>query len=226
MRIKVIGIGGIGGCLLPVLCKFANYFPDSVEIVLVDGDDFEEKNKPRQFFDEFGNKAEVTQKSLENSFLNIHFGCIPEYVALDNIIEVVCEKDIVFLCVDNHATRKLVSDYCQILSDVAVISGGNDFTDGNIQVFVRENRQNITPPLANDRHPEIANPKDKLPNEASCAELFSSEPQLVIMNNIIAAMMLSCFYAYLDGKLNYQEAYVDIITGNCRAVSLAEAGVC
>ena len=61
MRVKVIGIGGIGGCLLPVLCKFLDFkTSDKVTLVLVDGDSYETKNLDRQFFDDFGNKAEVT----------------------------------------------------------------------------------------------------------------------------------------------------------------------
>jgi hypothetical protein len=34
--------------------------------------------------------------------------------------------NVILLCVDNHATRKLVNDHCATLPDVCLISGGND----------------------------------------------------------------------------------------------------
>lgn len=219
MRVKVIGIGGIGGCLLPVLCKFLSYHEEkNVDMVLVDGDTYERKNAERQFFKKVGNKAEVTAERLRDDFPRVGFEFLFMYADEANIESIIREGDIVFLCVDNHATRKLVSDCCEELSDVVLISGGNGFTDGNIQVFVRKDGEDVTLPLTNDRHPEIAEPKDKHPNELSCEELMVSEPQLIIMNNAIAAAMLNCFYAYLQGKLNYTELYVDIITGNSRPV--------
>ena len=121
--------------------------------------------------------------------------------------------------VDNHATRKLVSDRCEDLENVVLISGGNDFTDGNVQVHIRRDGQNITLPIANDFHPEIMYPEDRNPADAGCEELAQSQPQLVIANNAIAATMLSVFYAYLQDKITYDEIYVDILRGNSRAVN-------
>jgi len=72
--------------------------------------------------------------------------------------------------------------------------------------------------LANDFHPEIQNPQDKNPDDMSCEELAVSEPQLLITNNAIATCMLNAFYAYLRGKVSYDEVYVDILTNNTRQV--------
>jgi len=86
MRVKVIGIGGIGGCLLPVLCKFLNYYDKqgNVDVVLVDGDAYESDNAKRQFFNELGNKAEVTAARLGEQFPNLHFEFISEYIDENN----------------------------------------------------------------------------------------------------------------------------------------------
>jgi len=50
-RIVVIGLGGIGSALVEPLCRFLN-FDDKAEwqVVLVDGDNYEEKNTSRQTF--------------------------------------------------------------------------------------------------------------------------------------------------------------------------------
>ena len=43
-----------------------------------------------------------------------------------------------FLCVDNHKSRMIINNYCKQLNDVILFSGGNEFTDGNVQIYVRK----------------------------------------------------------------------------------------
>ncbi len=227
MKIKVIGIGGIGCCLLPTLCRFLDFYENPGEedkcVTLIDGDIYTEENESRQSFSRLGNKAEVTEDDLSEIFSSIIFNSVPHFVIEENIVGLIREHDIVFLCVDNHATRKLVSDRCEELNNVVLISGGNEFTDGNIQVHVRKDGEDLTLPVANSYHPEIEFPRDKNPGEASCDELVKSAPQLVFMNNMIAAMMLACFYNYLNDKTDYDEVYCDILTGNNRAVKRSKS---
>jgi len=218
MKIRVIGCGGIAGRLLDTLCRFLNYHPDfqDAEISLIDGDTYEEKNRDRQAFDELGNKAEVTAKSLELQFPSIYFRAHPTYIDQDNIIMLLREGDLIFSCVDNHATRKLVSDHCEELDNVVVISGGNDYIDGNVQVHIRKDGENLTLPIANEYHPEIEEPEDESPadideREGGCDVEVVSEPQLLIANNYIAAGMLNAFYSYLEGEIDYDEAYLDVL---------------
>lgn len=226
LKVKVIGTGGIGLCLLPTLSRFLNYsteaFP-SVDITLVDGDSFEEKNKNRQGFKELGPKASVTADQYREEYPRINFFDIPAYIDDYNVDQIVDENDIVLLCVDNHKTRKLVSDHASKLKNVTVISGGNDWTDGNVLVHIRKNNKDLTPPLASKFHPEISNPTDEHPNETrqrlGCQANIPSSPQLVITNNAVAATMLNIFYDIVDEKQNekimqnpskYAEAYVDV----------------
>ena len=146
MKIKVIGIGGIGSCLLPTLCRFLEHYEnigEEVNVTLIDGDIYTEENESRQNFSRLGSKAEVSTDDLKEIFNCIRFNSVPHYVVEENIVGIIRENDIVFLCVDNHATRKLVSDRCEELENVVLISGGNEFTDGNIQVHVRKNGENF-----------------------------------------------------------------------------------
>lgn len=222
MNIKIIGIGGVGGILLPILAKYLNYYQkeSSITMTAIDGDAYEDENKTRQFFHRIGNKAEVSIERIKSQFPDLICEFKAEYITTDNIEYLIEERDILFLAVDNHKTRLLVSDFCEnYLDDAVLISGGNEYIDGNMQIYIRKEGENITLPIANSFHPEIQNPKDKSPDELGCEEIIESEPQLIFTNNFIAAIMLNAFYAHLQCELKYDEVYADIITNNCRSVA-------
>jgi len=227
LKIKVIGTGGIGLCLLPSLCRYLNYngekFP-AVEVSLIDGDTFEERNRERQDFVETGPKASMTAAEYRGKFPRLMFWDHPVYVADHNIIQLIRENDIVLLCVDNHKTRKLISDRAEELKNVTIISGGNDWTNGNVLLHLRREEKNLTPPLASKYHQEILNPTDENPADVEqkaegCAELAVAAPQLLITNNYIAANMLAALYNIIDeGRYekvlaaphNFAEVYCDL----------------
>jgi molybdopterin/thiamine biosynthesis adenylyltransferase len=219
MKIKVIGIGGIGDALLLTLIRYLYFQKPSARITLIDGDNYEEKNRERQSFDRIGNKAEIKAERLRLDFSQLSIKAEPEYITPESAEYLIEDGDIVFLCVDNHKTRSFVSEFCRDVDNITLISGGNDYTDGNIQVYVRRNGEDLTLPLGNKYHPEIAFPQGRSPHEIGCGEVVESNPQLVITNNFIAALMLNAFYACSQGKFQYDEVYGDILTNNCRAVN-------
>ena len=221
-KIKVIGAGGIGGHLVEPLARYLSYGDDYAEITIVDGDKFEDRNKERQRFTENENKAEHTVGLLKEEFPKIHFRSKGEYITEDNVISTIREGDVVLMCVDNHATRKLVSDRCADLDNVTLISGGNDFTDGDVIIYSRKNGKDVTKPLT--ALSEIANPSDKNPGTLSdeerqgCEQEAQANPQLLFMNLDIASLMLSCYYAHEQGNLNAHRVFSDIKTQARRAV--------
>lgn len=219
-RIKVVGAGGIGGVLLPTLARYLNYSSDKDEVVLtvIDGDTYEPRNRDRQSFHRIGNKAEVTVEMLKQTFPDVSIRACGEFVTPNSVEYLLAEGDTILLCVDNHKTRKLVSDFCRDLDSVVLISGGNEYTDGNIQVYVRKDGVDITLPLANKFHPEIQKPRDKSPHEIGCGEEALVDPQLLITNFLIAALMLNALWASSQGNLTYDEVYACIVGNNCRAV--------
>lgn len=223
MNFKVIGIGGVGCCLVDRLALFLNHRCQGDELVLMDGDEFKEKNRDRQKFNTFGNKAEVKARELSQDYSTVCVRAEPHYVISDNIVSFIREGDTVFLAVDNNATRKLVSDRCEELDNVLLISGGNELTNGGAQAFWRRDRQNMTLPLANAYHANIQRPRDKNPGEVGCDELIESEPQILFMNNLVAAKMLGIFYGYIvKSEIKYDEVYCDLLTGNCLAINRRE----
>jgi molybdopterin/thiamine biosynthesis adenylyltransferase len=195
------------------LCRFLNYSDESssTNIKLVDGDHYESKNYKRQDFTFVGNKASIKASEMKGKFQNLSFQMYEEYVNDKNVSYVIKENDIVFICVDNHKSRMVINNYCKKLKNVTIISGGNELTDGNVQIYVRKEGKNITPDLCM-YHPEIANPGDKLPDEMSCEELSVSEPQLYFTNLGVATIMCWAFYNILNNKYDVSEVYFDIIS--------------
>jgi len=219
MEIKAIGIGGIGCALLPFLCRFLQYAGEPARLTLIDGDSFDRRNAARQAFGRLGNKAEVKTGELAREFQGLSFRAAPEYVTAENVARLVAAGDLVFLMVDNHASRLLVNRHAATLADLTLISGGNDYEDGNVQVYVRQGGVDLTPSLTR-YHPEIAHPQDRNPAELSCEELMAAgAPQLLFANLTVAALMLNAFYALRQDALGYCEVYLDIVQNLSRPVS-------
>ncbi len=219
LDIKVIGIGGIGCALLPHLARYLQASGRRARLTLVDGDAFELRNGDRQAFPELGNKARVKASELARQFDDLSFRAVSEFVTPENVGTVIQSGDVVFLAVDNHKTRRLVSEWCQGLPEMTLISGGNDYTDGNVQVYVRLAGRDVTLPL-NRFHPEIANPRDRSPSEMSCDELSQeAAPQLLFTNLAVASAMLNAYYAWRQGKLQYGEVYLDILEGKANPIA-------
>jgi len=214
-EISIIGLGGIGSVLSNTISRFIES-KQNVPIVnmnLIDGDEYEEKNLSRQEFELFGNKAESKCLELSRKFSYIKFNSYPVYVDKNNIKEIIKDNYIVFVAVDNHKTRKLISKHAENLSDIIIISGGNELTNGNVQIFIRKEGKFITPSLT-DYHPEIDNPIDKSPFEMSCEELSKSEPQLYFTNFMVVAHMCSAFYNIIENNKQISEVYFDLLTMN------------
>lgn len=218
MRIKVIGCGGIGTWLVPPLARFLRYKLPTSELVLVDGDRYEPGNAERQVFDVLGNKAEVTASRVRREHPELIVRAVPEYVTEETAMRLIREGDVVLAGVDNHATRKVLSDRASELDRVVVISGGNELITGSVQVYWRQDGEDQTLPLANPYHPEILEPADRVPGPA-CEREAPSQPQLLFMNQAVASVMLNAFYAWLEGKLNYDMVYLDILTNTVRPVN-------
>jgi len=232
--VKVIGLGGIGEKVAHYGCIFLVSLQRPMRMVLIDGDEFEAKNAARMLFSDYGNKAVVVRHDLmgaaEGSGLTLL--AVSEYVTAENIDRLIHSGDIILLGVDNHATRKLINDYCSSLSDVTLISGGNDGvgqdatgrvlrgTYGNCQIYIRRDGQDICPSLTLF-HPEIDNPDDNIPGD-NCIDLaLSGEQTQILFTNLAAASaMLNAFWLCACGALHYSEVTFDIAEALMRPLPL------
>jgi hypothetical protein len=230
--IKIIGLGGIGQSVARYGALYLAAQGTDLRLVLIDGDSFEPSNATRMFFGECGNKATVTRNELlprvQDTSLSVI--AIEQFITPQNIDNLIREDDLVILCVDNHATRKLVNDHVAKLSNVCLISSGNDGvgkdgngrerrgTYGNVQIFIRKDGKDFTPALTHF-HPEIENPKDKLPSDLSCTDLIASVPQILFTNLAVASATLNAMWLYLNDKLHYSELCLDVRDGLMRPVT-------
>lgn len=219
-RIKLIGLGGVGCIVLQYLSMFLKARGRPVRLVLIDGDSFEPGNAPRMSFETFGNKAQVKARETADALGACHVTlvAVPEYVNQENLPRLIHPGDHVILCVDNHPTRKLVSDYCESLSDVAVFSGGNDGVEppdqrgtyGNVQIAIRRHGRNLTAPLTR-YHPEIASADGTPPGGPDCGQLAVSASQILFTNLAVASSLLNCLFSFTCCRLAYQEVQLDIV---------------
>ena len=231
--VKVIGLGGVGSIVARYGSMFLASLGQPLRLVCIDGDSFEAGNATRMFFSRQGNKAAVTVDDLLDRFVDSELAllAIEEYVTPDNIARLIREGDTVLLAVDNHATRKLISDHCAGLRDVLLISGGNDGieedpdgkklrgTYGNCQIYYRRAGEDASGSLTR-YHQEIAHPSDALPTDKSCTELLASVPQVLFANLAAASAILNAFWLFACGALHYGELAFDIFEGRMQPLAL------
>jgi hypothetical protein len=219
-RYVVIGLGGVGGVVLRWLVPYLHTLQEPATVLVVDGDDFEDRNRARMWFEEIGPKATVLACELAQVYGDrVTLIPVPDYVTPENVAELIGEGDIVFCLPDNHFTRRVVELRCGELRDVALFCGGNDGiengktgTFGNVQVYLRSNGRDLTNPISRF-HPEIETPADRGPGAAGCAAQLTSAPQLAFTNLAVASALLGSFYAWRCGKLGWEEAYLDLLLG-------------
>ncbi len=221
MRVTIVGLGGIGSHLADWIALYLSHLSGEHTLTLVDGDTFEERNRERQSFETPGNKAQSIGETLARKYAGLELQIVPEYLRPENADFILVEEEIVFLCVDNHKTRRIVSDVAGTCENITVISGGNELTDGNVQAYLRRDGRDVTPSLT-DYHPEIEHPVDKAPFEKSCEELAKQgEPQIMFTNLMAAVLMANAFRQVTTGDLPYSEVFFDTILNAVRTRNFA-----
>jgi adenylyltransferase/sulfurtransferase len=194
MRVSIIGVGGIGSHLVEWVARYLASLGGEHTLTVVDGDAYEDRNAERQSFDKPGNKAEVKARELAKRHPGLRVDALSEFLTPENADFILLEDEIVLICVDNHKTRKLVSDVAATKTAINVISGGNELEHGDVMVYLRREGRDLTPPFTQDR-PEIAEPQGKAPYEMSCEELAASgTPQIIFANLNAAVVMANAFW--------------------------------
>jgi molybdopterin/thiamine biosynthesis adenylyltransferase len=204
-RTNVIGLGGIFSRLAVVLAEHSRFLPGAPqEIMIADGDEVEKSNIERQGFSEDHikrKKADVWAERLKRQYAKFALDIIPfpEFIVPDNVSNIIKDGSITIGAVDNNATRKLLSKHIQTLTNAIFISGGNELTDGNVQLYVQLGGKSRTLPIEKS-HPEIEDPKDKNPGEMSCEERLAlpGGGQLVETNMEVARITATFFRKIIE----------------------------
>ena len=219
-RVVLIGCGGIGSQLLGPLGRYLAHLPEPRPLlVLVDGDLFEAGNLNRQACSrsDLGmNKAEALARVARDA--GVACQAIGEHVDETNVGVIVREGDIVLLAVDNHRTRALIDRHVASLTEATLISGGNDETDGNVQLVRRRDGWSVDGHLT-EIHPEIGEAADgeEQQQEPGCQVLAAERPQLLVTNLMVASAMLNALWQVVEsGSVPYSEVFLDVIQNIAR----------
>ena len=114
-NILLIGAGGTGGYLAPMLATITN------TLIIADGDRYENKNRARQAFAKSRtNKAKVFEQLLDKYNVVAH----PQMV---NGSENFGQVDIIISCVDNNKARRAVRELADSHVCPAIICGNEDW---------------------------------------------------------------------------------------------------
>jgi len=205
VKIIIIGLGGIGGALANLVWKGFNH-PETL-LVLIDGDSYEERNAGRQYFTQIGyNKARSWSDRIDAEGAKCETTPIDTFFDPNNINNLqISNDDIVLLCVDNHRARKFVNDICKKLNRITLISGGNEYWDGNVQFFVNVGGELVAGDYLDTYHPEIN--EAEAPKEDGCD---TGDGQLLMVNSLVASVMF-CLLSNITRDLipTYSEVYLD-----------------
>jgi len=229
-RFVLVGAGGIGTWLAAGLVRLLEWKYPGSALIIVDGDNYEAKNKERQDFSKIGNKAVVKAHELTPQFPNTMIIPIPKWVVSDDYsgvaddespkitaTQLLNENDVVFAVVDNFAARKIIFDAASKLNNIDVFTGGNDdHLFGSIYHYQKRDGVEVTEHPVHF-HPEYESPPDKNPGELSCQERSEIEggTQLLATNMAVASFILGRVHKTIVNDQNPEETeiYFDLGLG-------------
>lgn len=224
MRHIIIGCGGIGGWVIRGL---APTLTPTDMLVLIDGDRYEPHNLTRQgqtsggkahYYERLAQTYRVPTQAIEAYITSDGSnGTIPAHHAIK-------DGDTVWVCPDNHATRRVAIERAEQLDNIVVLIGGNDGTDGNVLLYTRAAGVADTPhPFV--RHPELQTIEPfTLPtpeeHEMSCAvRADAGDSQTVLANMQAAVCMLAVYEALRRHEATPHIVYFDTLPLGIRTVS-------
>lgn len=206
-RVLIIGLGGIAETLIGQVARWLAHAHPGSDLHLIDGDLFDEGNGSRQTVGAYGPKATERRRqvniALDDARERITITAVVEYVNPENVARFIREGDYVFLCVDNHASRKVVDDHIRTLRDAVCIAGGTDGMEGDVLLHVRRDGIDITSPFSKYR-PEIADPTDTIPEYGTiptlgCDEEIDTDERFIGIDYLVAAVMFSLLGSLVKG---------------------------
>lgn len=194
----MVGAGGTGSHLLPALLTYLrnyhrNLDGDAAEyqVVIADGDIFEEKNLNRQIFGE----GLVTINKAQ-AMLQMNPGhpiiAVDRYIGKADVEQMIQNGDCVLICADNFSVRRLIVDHVKTLDNAVVVNAGNELLTGSVQLWIRENGENATPPITYG-HPEIVfrAEDDRSGMDCQTAATVPGGEQHILANMTAATYMLA-----------------------------------
>lgn len=205
-NIIVLGAGGTGSILLPLLSRYLFSKKYLGHFTIVDGDNYSESNIERQIFGLSHiniNKAEYQAQVVAAHIpqLEDQINVIDKYLSKEDIDGLIDENCVIFNCTDNKAARKYVEDRCLQMNNAVHICCGNELRTGQVQISLRHNGEQVTPSIF-ESYPEFNDANDDR-SVLSCEELAAlpGGGQLIAANATAAVLALNAFVALTSSAI-------------------------
>lgn len=210
----LVGAGGTATHLMPALTTYLAAFHgnrnEQYRVAVYDGDAFEQHNLDRQLFSPgmvTMNKATAMELMYGDRYPVIG---VPAFLGPENIPSIEA-GDIVLIAADNYTVRKRIEEHVATLTEAVVINGGNESIDGSVQLWIRDNGENLTPRLTY-LHPEIKVIDGTDRAAMTCqqiAELPGGE-QTILANMASAHHMLTALWRFHSGAALVHDAWTEL----------------
>jgi molybdopterin/thiamine biosynthesis adenylyltransferase len=227
----MIGAGGTGSHLIgPILPYLESHHrspnpnvDNEWQFVVIDGDNYEAGNLERQLFTPSFvgmNKAE----SMADMYNRYPIRAVPRFIGREDLQTMMNDGDVVLICADNHSIRALVQERALELANATIINAGNEMIDGTVQLFVRRDGVNETPPIT-FLHPEIQyiGEEDRAPMSCQQVAALPGGGQLILANAAAAMHMMEALYRlhYAPSiPLNWTEINFDLAEGTVHHIDM------
>lgn len=216
----IVGCGGVGYAVAEPLTRML--VGSSDRLILIDGKTVKESNLSRQYDTRVigTNKATALRSKLlnlvpESSQLSIE--ALPYYLEEFNLKDhnewLTAKHLVVFVAADSKASRVLCETVLEERKSFILISGGNHELDGQASITIKKNGVLLTP-LPSTIHQDLLENDGRTPSMIPCDEAAVSEPQIVVVNMLVAAAMLSFWYSTVVNPSNCKFNYVNINIGS------------
>jgi len=139
-HVVVVGAGGLGNLAASFLAGAG-----VGRLSIIDGDDVELSNLPRQIAYDLHSigQAKVHELASRLSAQNDHIECTPYYESVDaeNVFDLIVDCDLVLDCTDNFNARYLINRHC-VSEQIALLSASVAKWQGQLMLIDPRTRQN------------------------------------------------------------------------------------
>ncbi len=224
--IVVAGCGGTGGFAVEGLCRLLLNRPE-IKLLLIDGDQVEERNLGRQNFyaEDLGRyKAQALAERLARRYRRpvAYFTHFLEHLPLDAFL--------VLGCVDNAPARAAISRLVSPGRWWVDAGNGREFGQvlvGNARITHLRGCFNPASGICYALPlPTLVRPELLVPAPApSCAQALAAGEQGPTINYLMAGLVVEVVRRLLEGRLSWWQVYLDLEAGSLRTGTATPEGV-
>ncbi|MBA7516788.1 hypothetical protein ES705_08836 [subsurface metagenome] len=235
-RILVVGCGGTGSFVAEGLCRLL--INSDTSLILIDPDRVEPHNLVRQQFFS-GDVGKFKSQALAER-LSRQYGRVIGYSVYPYMHDLIhkdwggglhtmAAQGLIIGCVDNVAARRSIAESLKYGN--WWLDAGNGYSSGQVLIgntntvarlercFDEESQEVYALPQPTLQLPSLLAPPTRLVNDSrDCAEAVIAEEQSPVINQAMAVLVLEFVHRFLQGRLSWMGAYLDMEAGTLQTV--------